>query len=83
MVRVRARLTGTELTALDAHRVFNTGSPYNVPAGHGGANLDKLIAHYENKNFEEQAKKLQALREGSIERAKEDVAPVVKNAPNP
>lgn len=32
-------------------RVFNTGSPFNVPAGHT-VNLDKVIAHYhkENKN---------------------------------
>jgi len=30
-------------------RVFNTGSPYNVPAGHS-ANLEDLIAHYKQKN---------------------------------
>ncbi|KAL8723815.1 MAG: hypothetical protein Q9181_007175 [Wetmoreana brouardii] len=36
-------------------RVFNTGSPYNVPAGHG-ANLDELIAHYKKKNAEQDAK---------------------------
>ncbi|KAL9606223.1 MAG: hypothetical protein Q9179_000620 [Wetmoreana sp. 5 TL-2023] len=34
--------------------VFNTGSPYNVPAGHG-ANLDELIAHYKKKNAEQDA----------------------------
>lgn len=37
------------------YRVFNTGSPYNVPAGHG-ANLDGLIAHYKKKNAEQDAK---------------------------
>ncbi|MCJ1351868.1 MAG: hypothetical protein MMC33_001852 [Icmadophila ericetorum] len=31
--------------------VFNTGSPYNVPAGHS-ANLDQLIQHYHKKNEE-------------------------------
>lgn len=30
-------------------RIFNTGSPYNVPAGHY-TNLDAVIAHYEKKN---------------------------------
>ena len=30
-------------------RVFNSGSPYNVQAGQS-ANLEALIAHYENKN---------------------------------
>jgi hypothetical protein len=36
-------------------RVFNTGSPYNVPAGHT-ANLSAVIAHYEAKNRETVAK---------------------------
>ncbi|MCJ1267427.1 hypothetical protein MMC22_007312 [Lobaria immixta] len=31
--------------------IFNTGSPYNVPAGHS-ANLDELIAHYHRQNAE-------------------------------
>ncbi|MCJ1470834.1 hypothetical protein MMC07_009481, partial [Pseudocyphellaria aurata] len=31
--------------------VFNTGSPYNVPAGHN-ANFDELIAHYKRQNAE-------------------------------
>ncbi|MCJ1426963.1 hypothetical protein MMC29_004866 [Sticta canariensis] len=29
--------------------IFNTGSPFNVPAGHS-ANLDELIAHYKRQN---------------------------------
>lgn len=48
-------------------RLFNTGSPWNIPAGQGGANLDKLIAHYERKNFEEEEKKVRTLREGKKE----------------
>ncbi|KAI9819572.1 MAG: hypothetical protein M1827_007022 [Pycnora praestabilis] len=38
--------------------IFNTGCPYNVPAGHGGANLDRLIAHYEKKNAEAEEAKI-------------------------
>lgn len=48
--------TGNELVAKSSanifnpkFRIFNTGSPYNVPAGHS-ANLDELIAHYERQN---------------------------------
>lgn len=47
-------------------RIFNTGSPYNVPAGHGTGNLDKVIAHYEKKNKEEQERKMQMLRDGTL-----------------
>jgi hypothetical protein len=32
-------------------RTFNTGSPYNVPAGHH-TDLSALIKHYEDKNRE-------------------------------
>lgn len=39
----------------DYNRVFNSGSPHNVPAGHG-ANLNELIAHYHRKNAEQDAK---------------------------
>ena len=49
------------------HRIFNTGSPYNVPAGQGGANLDALIAHYKKKNAEHDAAKLKEMREGKKE----------------
>jgi len=37
------------LTPYPQHRVFNTGSPFNIPAGHS-ANLDHLRAHYEKEN---------------------------------
>ncbi|KZF23798.1 hypothetical protein L228DRAFT_246645 [Xylona heveae TC161] len=46
--------------------VFNTGSPYNVPAGNGGGNIDELIAHYEKKNYEDNERKLRALQEGKV-----------------
>lgn len=31
------------------NRIFNTGSPFNVPAG-SQVNLDKVIAHYKKQN---------------------------------
>ncbi|KAF1808068.1 hypothetical protein P152DRAFT_462942 [Eremomyces bilateralis CBS 781.70] len=40
---------------LNGAEVFNAGSPYNVPAGHG-INLDKLVEHYEIKSREVDAK---------------------------
>ncbi|KAI4259682.1 MAG: hypothetical protein LQ352_000615 [Teloschistes flavicans] len=45
----------SEMVDLSFPEIFNTGSPYNVPAGHG-ANLDELIAHYKKKNAEQDAK---------------------------
>ena len=38
----------------------------NVPAGHGTGNIDDVIAYYENKNREEQAQKLQMLKDGTL-----------------
>ena len=64
-------MDGWEITLLTSgvwmSRIFNTGSPWNIPAGQGGANLDKLIAHYERKNFEEEEKKVRTLRDGKKE----------------
>lgn len=48
-------------------RIFNTGSPYNVPAGQGGANLDALIAHYEKINADHDAAKRKEMEEGKKE----------------
>ncbi|KAL8632126.1 hypothetical protein Q9189_002150 [Teloschistes chrysophthalmus] len=45
----------SEMIDLSFPEIFNTGSPYNVPAGHS-ANLDELIAHYKKKNAEQDAK---------------------------
>ena len=36
-------------------------SPHNIPAGHGGANLHKLVAHYEKLNADEEERKARAL----------------------
>jgi hypothetical protein len=48
---------------LTKHRVFNTGSPWNVPAGHGARNMDQLVAHYEKKNADEEERKAKLLAE--------------------
>lgn len=60
--------------ALTLYRHVSAGSPYNVPAGHY-ANLDKLVAHYQEKHTKEEEEKLQLMREGQLPaqlRAKEE-----------
>jgi len=44
---------------------MNTGSPYNVPAG-SIVNMDKVIEKYKKISNEENERKLEALREGTI-----------------
>jgi hypothetical protein len=47
----------------------------NVPAGQGSINLEKVIAHYEKKNYEAQEKQMQQLKDGTLRaeiRARED-----------
>lgn len=39
------------LIYLDRPRIFNSGSPYNIPAG-SSANLEELKAHYQRKGLE-------------------------------
>jgi len=55
--------------------MLNTGSPWNVPAGHGCANVDQAIAKYQKENYETNEKKLQALRENNIKAEKPYDAP--------
>lgn len=43
-------------------RIFNTGSPYNIPAGHS-ADLEALKGHYEKKNVEAEKKRVARLEE--------------------
>lgn len=47
-------------------RAFNIGSPWNVPAGQGGANIDHVIAKYRQEAYEENEKKLQQIRENNV-----------------
>lgn len=44
------------------NRIFNTGSPYNIPAGHS-ADLGALRAHYQKKNLEAEEKRIARLKE--------------------
>ncbi|KAI9846485.1 MAG: hypothetical protein M1837_003905 [Sclerophora amabilis] len=54
---------GSRTVELRFPEIFNTGSPYNVIAGQGGANLDNLIAHYENRNRDVEEAKVKALEQ--------------------
>lgn len=53
-------------------RVFNTGSPFNVVAGQGAANLDTLVAHYEKANVDADEKKTKALQARAAVASKKD-----------
>lgn len=55
-------------------------SPWNVPAGHGGANLDHLIAKYEKEAFEQNERKLQEVKENRVPR-EQPVTPFAKRTP--
>lgn len=44
---------------------MNVGSPFNVPAG-SQANMDKVIAKYKKEAYEDNERKLEALRNGTI-----------------
>ena len=43
-------------------RAINGGSPYNVPAGHGSANLEHLVAFYKEKFIKEETEKIEKLK---------------------
>ena len=58
-------------------RQFNHGSPWNVPAGQGSANIDKVIAKYEQEAFSENEKKVQQLKENNVP-AEQPFEPLVK-----
>lgn len=75
---------GTSNLANDktSNRQFNTGSPWNVPAGHGRVNIDQVIAKYEKESHEEQEKKLQQLKDGAVP-VEQPVEPLVRRAPGP
>ena len=45
-----------------SHRAINGGSPYNVPAGHGSMNLEKVVAKYQQDFHNEEAAKLERLK---------------------
>lgn len=52
-------------------RVFDTGSPYNVPAGHS-ADLSALKTHYQRKSTEAEEKRMAQM--AAMERDRETEA---------
>lgn len=50
---------------LTLSRLMNNGSPYNVVAG-SQVNMDKVIAKYQQKAFEDNERKLEALKNNEI-----------------
>lgn len=63
-------------------RQFNTGSPWNVPAGQGSINIDQVIEKYQNEANEVQERKLQQLRDNNVP-AEQPYTPFVrKNVPD-
>jgi hypothetical protein len=47
-------------------RQFNGGSPWNVPAGHGSANVDAVIEKYRKEAYEQNELRLQQMRDNQI-----------------
>ena len=64
------------------YRQFNVGAPWNVPAGHGRVNIDRVIEKYEKESYEQQEEKLRQLRENDVPREKA-YEPLVRRAPGP
>jgi len=50
------------LTCYTSYRAINGGSPYNVPAGHGSANLEHLVTFYKDKFIKEESEKIEKLK---------------------
>lgn len=61
-IGVQDESTPTSWLTYNANRAINGGSPYNVPAGHGSANLEHLVAMYKEKFHKEEAEKIEKLK---------------------
>ncbi|KAM3074845.1 hypothetical protein ACMFMG_008258 [Clarireedia jacksonii] len=48
---------GARTVNLKFPETFNSGSPFNVPAGHGARNMEDLVAHYTKLNQESDEKR--------------------------
>ncbi|EEH17499.2 hypothetical protein PABG_00062 [Paracoccidioides brasiliensis Pb03] len=46
--------------------VFNTGSPMNVPAGNGSADLTAVVAHYNAKNKKTEQDRVARMKDGKV-----------------
>lgn len=60
----------------DGYRQFNSGSPYNVPAGQGSINLEQVIDFYKKKNEDQEADRVKwadfRQKNGQVELSKEE-----------
>lgn len=52
------------------YRQFNTGSPFNVPAGQGSINLEQVVEFYKKKNEEQEADRVKWAKYRGIEEEK-------------
>ena len=48
------------------YRAFNTGSPINVSAGNGSADLKHVVAHYEARNKATEEKRVARMKDGKV-----------------
>lgn len=46
--------------------MFNVGSPWNVVAGEGSANLEELVKHYENQREKQESARVARMRDGKV-----------------
>ncbi|PGH00388.1 hypothetical protein GX51_05796 [Blastomyces parvus] len=51
---------------------FNTGSPMNVPAGNGSADLTAIVAHYQNQNKKIEEERVARMKDGKVTSIYED-----------
>jgi hypothetical protein len=47
-------------------RIFNSGSPINVPAGNGGADLTAVVAHYERRRKAVEEYRAARMKDGKV-----------------
>jgi hypothetical protein len=67
---------------IHTYRQFNGGAPWNVPAGQGSIDLEKVIAKYEKEAFEANEKRLQQLRDNNVP-YEQPVKSLIKSPPAP
>ncbi|EDN06105.1 NADH-ubiquinone oxidoreductase [Histoplasma capsulatum] len=46
--------------------IFNTGSPMNVPAGNGSADLTSIVSHYQTKNRKIEEERVSRMKDGKV-----------------
>ncbi|KAK2799014.1 hypothetical protein FQN50_008641 [Emmonsiellopsis sp. PD_5] len=51
---------------LSCPEVFNTGSPMNVPAGNGSADLTAVVSHYQMRNKKTEEQRVARMKDGKV-----------------